>query len=315
MPAVVLAALGKPSAFSIAVGLPLAFAGEAIRAWAVGYSGVTTRGDRVTAPALVTAGPVRLRAQPALRRQLRHGARLRASPSPARTAPPRAPRSSPARSARCSPSTRRRAARRALPARDLRRRVRRVRRRRCRASCRAPRRPAASRARYDPAVIGKRRVAHVPHVRRDAARAGVQGAQSDERPRRARSARHAAAEDRARGDRARSRSLELAGGIVAHSLALLSDAAHVTMDVVALDRSRSPPASSRRARRTSARRSASRGSRSWPASATARCSLAVTVLIVGRGDPPLHASRAARAASLMVDHRGDRPGRERRRSA
>lgn len=57
IPAVVLAAFGKPSAFSIAVGLPLAFVGEAIRAWAVGYSGTTTRGDRVTAPRLVTAGP------------------------------------------------------------------------------------------------------------------------------------------------------------------------------------------------------------------------------------------------------------------
>ena len=57
LPAVVLAALGKPSAFSIATGLPLAFAGEAVRMWAVGYSGVTTRGDTVTAPALVTAGP------------------------------------------------------------------------------------------------------------------------------------------------------------------------------------------------------------------------------------------------------------------
>jgi protein-S-isoprenylcysteine O-methyltransferase Ste14 len=57
VPAVVLAAFGKPSAFSIAVGLPLAFAGEAVRAWAVGYSGVTTRGNAVTAPALVTAGP------------------------------------------------------------------------------------------------------------------------------------------------------------------------------------------------------------------------------------------------------------------
>ncbi len=57
LPALGLAALGKPSAFSIAVGLPLAFAGEAIRAWAVGSSGVTTRGDTVTAPALVTAGP------------------------------------------------------------------------------------------------------------------------------------------------------------------------------------------------------------------------------------------------------------------
>jgi protein-S-isoprenylcysteine O-methyltransferase Ste14 len=57
IPAVVLAAAGKPSAFSIATGLPLAFLGEAIRMWAVGYSGDTTRGDRVTAPRLVTAGP------------------------------------------------------------------------------------------------------------------------------------------------------------------------------------------------------------------------------------------------------------------
>lgn len=57
IPAVTLAALGKPSAFSIAVGLPLAFVGEAVRAWAVGYSGVTTRGSEVEAPALVTAGP------------------------------------------------------------------------------------------------------------------------------------------------------------------------------------------------------------------------------------------------------------------
>ena len=56
-PAVLLAFAGKPTAFSIALGLPLAFAGEAVRAWAVGYSGVTTRGDAVTAPALVTAGP------------------------------------------------------------------------------------------------------------------------------------------------------------------------------------------------------------------------------------------------------------------
>ncbi len=57
LPAVVLAAFGKPSAFSIASGLPLAFAGEVVRMWAVGYSGVTTRGETVTAPALITAGP------------------------------------------------------------------------------------------------------------------------------------------------------------------------------------------------------------------------------------------------------------------
>ncbi|MGB8267270.1 MAG: isoprenylcysteine carboxylmethyltransferase family protein [Candidatus Velthaea sp.] len=57
VPAAVLALAGKPSAFSIATGLPLAFVGEAIRAWAVGYSGVTTRGSVVEAPRLVTAGP------------------------------------------------------------------------------------------------------------------------------------------------------------------------------------------------------------------------------------------------------------------
>jgi protein-S-isoprenylcysteine O-methyltransferase Ste14 len=49
--------LGKPSFASIALGLPFAFAGELLRCWAVGYSGVTTRGDKVTAPRLTTAGP------------------------------------------------------------------------------------------------------------------------------------------------------------------------------------------------------------------------------------------------------------------
>jgi protein-S-isoprenylcysteine O-methyltransferase Ste14 len=57
LPAVSLAFLGKPSTASIAVGVPLALAGEALRCWAVGFSGVTTRGDTVTAPKLVTAGP------------------------------------------------------------------------------------------------------------------------------------------------------------------------------------------------------------------------------------------------------------------
>lgn len=57
VPAVALAVLGKPSAFSVTVGLPIAIAGELLRCWAVGYSGVTTRGDAVEAPKLVTAGP------------------------------------------------------------------------------------------------------------------------------------------------------------------------------------------------------------------------------------------------------------------
>ncbi|HEV7179490.1 MAG TPA: isoprenylcysteine carboxylmethyltransferase family protein [Candidatus Baltobacteraceae bacterium] len=57
IPAAILAAFGKPSALSVTVGLPLAIAGELVRCWAVGYSGVTTRGDEVTAPNLITAGP------------------------------------------------------------------------------------------------------------------------------------------------------------------------------------------------------------------------------------------------------------------
>lgn len=57
IPAVLLAAFGKPSALSVTLGLPIAFAGELLRCWAVGYSGVTTREDYVVAPELVTAGP------------------------------------------------------------------------------------------------------------------------------------------------------------------------------------------------------------------------------------------------------------------
>jgi protein-S-isoprenylcysteine O-methyltransferase Ste14 len=57
LPALMLAAFGKPSALSVTLGLPLAIAGELVRCWAVGYSGVTTRDDRVIAPELVTAGP------------------------------------------------------------------------------------------------------------------------------------------------------------------------------------------------------------------------------------------------------------------
>jgi protein-S-isoprenylcysteine O-methyltransferase Ste14 len=57
IPALMLATFGKPSAFSVTLGLPIAIAGELLRCWAVGYSGVTTREDHVTAPELVTAGP------------------------------------------------------------------------------------------------------------------------------------------------------------------------------------------------------------------------------------------------------------------
>ncbi len=57
IPAAALVVAGRPTRRSVAAGVPLAFAGEALRCWAVGYSGVTTREARVTAPQLVTAGP------------------------------------------------------------------------------------------------------------------------------------------------------------------------------------------------------------------------------------------------------------------
>ena len=57
LPAVALSIFGKPTAMSIACGLPVAFAGEFVRCWAVGYSGDSTRADRVKADHLVTAGP------------------------------------------------------------------------------------------------------------------------------------------------------------------------------------------------------------------------------------------------------------------
>jgi len=57
IPAVALAVFGKPAAATVALGLPFAVTGELLRCWAVGYSGVTTRGNTVEAPQLVTAGP------------------------------------------------------------------------------------------------------------------------------------------------------------------------------------------------------------------------------------------------------------------
>jgi protein-S-isoprenylcysteine O-methyltransferase Ste14 len=55
--ALALVIIGHPTVASAAVGIAVAAAGELLRIWAVGYSGVTTRADVVTAPQLVTAGP------------------------------------------------------------------------------------------------------------------------------------------------------------------------------------------------------------------------------------------------------------------
>lgn len=49
--------LAKPTPLSLAIGFLIAMAGESIRIWAVGFSGVTTRKSELEAPLLVTAGP------------------------------------------------------------------------------------------------------------------------------------------------------------------------------------------------------------------------------------------------------------------
>lgn len=55
--ALILVIVGKPTTASAGAGIALAALGELVRIWAVGYSGMTTRSDVVTAPQLVTAGP------------------------------------------------------------------------------------------------------------------------------------------------------------------------------------------------------------------------------------------------------------------
>ncbi len=58
--ALVLLVFGRPTPQSAQIGIAFAALGELLRIWAVGYSGVTTRADIVTAPELVTAGPYAL---------------------------------------------------------------------------------------------------------------------------------------------------------------------------------------------------------------------------------------------------------------
>jgi protein-S-isoprenylcysteine O-methyltransferase Ste14 len=55
--AAVMLILAKPTLFSLILGFFLVIVGEWIRVWAVGFTGVTTRDDKVTAPRLITAGP------------------------------------------------------------------------------------------------------------------------------------------------------------------------------------------------------------------------------------------------------------------
>ena len=57
LPALALVLFGLPTLRAALIGIPIALLGEVLRMWAVGYSGVTTRGDHVEAPQLVTAGP------------------------------------------------------------------------------------------------------------------------------------------------------------------------------------------------------------------------------------------------------------------
>jgi protein-S-isoprenylcysteine O-methyltransferase Ste14 len=48
---------GKPTPGSFYFGLVIACSGELLRCWSVGYSGITTRDNKIIAPFLVTAGP------------------------------------------------------------------------------------------------------------------------------------------------------------------------------------------------------------------------------------------------------------------
>lgn len=52
--------LARPTADSFLVGLLMSLCGEAIRLWALGYTGQPTRSQHLEAPALVTAGPYSL---------------------------------------------------------------------------------------------------------------------------------------------------------------------------------------------------------------------------------------------------------------
>lgn len=55
--AIIIVIFARPTVFSFAIGGFLAFLGELLRIWGVGYSGITTRDSKVIAPELVTAGP------------------------------------------------------------------------------------------------------------------------------------------------------------------------------------------------------------------------------------------------------------------
>ena len=55
--AVLVVVLCQPTLRSFLGGMLIACLGEALRMWGVGYSGLTTRSSKVTAPELVTAGP------------------------------------------------------------------------------------------------------------------------------------------------------------------------------------------------------------------------------------------------------------------
>ncbi len=56
--ALIMLYLARPTLISLTIGLGISFLlGEGIRVWAVGFTGVTTRDDKVVAPMLITAGP------------------------------------------------------------------------------------------------------------------------------------------------------------------------------------------------------------------------------------------------------------------
>ncbi len=60
LPAVGVLVAARPTPTSLAAGFVLSLLGEALRLWAIGYAGESTRAQELRAPVLVTAGPYSL---------------------------------------------------------------------------------------------------------------------------------------------------------------------------------------------------------------------------------------------------------------